>query len=58
MTARRVLFLTLGVLLVVVGLAGFFAIDGLAADVVCAVAVVVGLVVVRLGSRPRPQQIV
>lgn len=58
MSIRRVASLTIGILLVVTGLAGFLAIDGVTADVVCAIAFVAGLAVMRYGSRPGPQQIV
>ncbi len=58
MSSRRLVPIVLGVLLVVAGLAGFLALDGLLADVLCGVAVVAGIVVVRLGSRPAPDEIV
>ena len=58
MSSRRLVPIVLGVLLVVAGLAGFLALDGLLADVLCGVAVVAGIVVVRLGSRSAPDEIV
>lgn len=58
MTTRRLVPVLLGVLLVLVGLVGFFVVDGLAADVLCGAAVVAGIAVVRLGSRPAPDEIV
>lgn len=58
MTTRRLVPVLLGVLLVLAGLVGFFVVDGLAADVLCGVAVVAGIAVVRLGSRPAPDEIV
>ncbi len=58
MSPRRLVPIVLGALLVVAGLVGFFALDGLAADLACGVAVVVGIAVVRLGSRPDPDEIV
>jgi Flp pilus assembly protein CpaB len=58
MSSRRLVPVVLGVLLVVAGLAGFLALDGLLADVLCGLAVVAGIVVVRLGSRPAPDEIV
>ena len=58
MSTRRLLPIVLGALLVVAGLVGFFALDGVTADVVCGVAVVAGIAVVRLGSRPARDEIV
>ena len=49
MSPRRLVPIVLGALLVL---------DGLAADLACGVAVVVGIAVVRLGSRPDPDEIV
>lgn len=58
MSTRRLVPIVLGALLVVAGLVGFLALDGLTADLVCGVAVVVGIAVVRLGSRPARDEIV
>lgn len=58
MSPRRLVPIVLGALLVAAGLVGFFVLDGLAADLACGVAVVVGIAVVRLGSRPDPDEIV
>jgi hypothetical protein len=58
MNPRRLVPVAVGLLLVVGGLVGFLVLDGLLADVVCVVAVVAGIAVVRLGSRPAPDEIV
>lgn len=58
MSTRRLVPIVLGVLLVVAGLAGFLLLEGVLADVVCGVAIVAGIVVVRLGSRPASDEIV
>jgi hypothetical protein len=58
MNPRRLVPVAVGLLLVVGGLLGFLVLDGLLADVVCVVAVVAGVAVVRLGSRPAPDEIV
>lgn len=58
MNPRRLVPVAVGLLLVVGGLVGFLVLDGLLADVVCVVAVVAGVAVVRLGSRPAPDEIV
>ncbi len=58
MTIRRFLPVLVGAVLVAAGLVGFFVLDGVTADVVCAIAVVAGLATVRIGSRPRRDQVV
>lgn len=58
MNPRRLVPVAVGLLLVVGGLVGFFVLDGMLADVVCVGAVVTGIAVVRLGSRPAPDEIV
>jgi hypothetical protein len=58
MSTRRLVPIVLGVLLMVAGLAGFLLLEDVLADVVCGVAIVAGIVVVRLGSRPASDEIV